>query len=380
MGGLLVMVTRVLVCLLVVSLLPSVASGEVAPSSTVASRAELVAGNAQFALGLYGRVARGGGNAVVSPLSVSIASAMLYAGARGGTEAEIANALGFSLPQSALHVAFADLLSDLHKRVKPWAKLVIASGAWVDRCCVLTPAFADLLSSRYDATTEAVDFGRAPAEAARSINDWVTNVTDGKITSVVNPSMFDEDTRLTMVNAVYFLAAWEHRFAVDATRDESFHLPDDAIVPVPMMHRSCVVPYYDDESVQVLELPYQGGGISMVLVLPRTGVDLALVEERLSPELLSKWLGGLARRGVDVAVPRFETASRINLVPILVDLGMKRAFRPMEADLTGICPRRDLYVGRADHLVTIGITERGTEAAAATVYIVYEDIESEPDD
>jgi len=371
------MVARALACTLAIALLASVASAGDVESAAVDPRAQLVEGNTQFALEFYRRVAQDGGNAVVSPLSVSVASAMLSAGARGSTEAEIARALDFGLPQPELHAAFRDLLSELQSRV---ARLVIAGGVWVDDECAIVPAFSDLLSSDYGATMEAVDFGEAPSEAARSINEWVTRETQGKIPTVVDPSMFSNLTRLTLVSTVYFLAAWEHSFPIGDTQEEPFHHLDGAATDAPMMHRSCWVPYYEDEAVQVIALPYQGSDLSLVVFLPRADSDLVAIEEQLSPDLLSKWIEGLSPRGVEVSVPRFESMCRVDLVPVLTDLGMKRAFLFGEADLTGVCLGRDLFVSGAKHAVTLGITERGTEAAAATVYVITEGVERQPEE
>ncbi len=374
------MLVRVLACILATTLLSSAAWAEVPHSNALRPSVALVEGNTEFAVELYKRVARHHTNAVVSPLSVSTASGMLYAGARGSTSEEIADALNFRLPEVELHPAFGSLLDELKTRVEPWASLVIANGLWVDDECSLLPTYSDVLTHNYGATAKPVDFGGAPVEAAQSINEWVSDETQGKITSLVSPSMFRDLTRVTLVSTVYFLAAWQHGFDANETRDEFFQLVDGSTVPVPMMHRSSVLPYYEDDSVQVLELPYQGSGLSMLVLLPGAHVGLEALEEGLSPESLSEWFGALDRRGVNAAIPRFHSSSRIDLIPILTDLGMNRAFRFGEADLTGICADPQLFVERADHLVTLGLTERGTEAAAATVYVITASSVAEPDE
>lgn len=330
----------------------------------------LRAGNTQFALELYKEIAAEEGNAVASPLSISIASALLYAGSSGETEAEIASALHFRLSQNKLHGEFADLLRELHTRVARWAKLSFANGLWIDDDCSLVPEYSDLLSRRYGAEAQTVDFGGAPLDACAAINGWVSTETHGKITSVVAPEMFTSLTRATLVNTVYFLAAWDHGFAANKTQQEPFHRPDGSTVQTDMMHQRGTPRYYADETVQVLELRYQGSGLSMLVVLPRPDTGLSSLEAQLTAARLSSWVDGLERRGVDTAIPRFEIAWRIDLIPVLKNLGMMRVFESGRADLSGVCADPRLYVDHAAHHVTLGITERGTEAAAATVYVV----------
>ena len=352
-------------------ILPATAFAQSAPSPTAdeSSSDVLVRGNTGFALRFYGLVAREEGNVVVSPLSVSLAAAMLYAGAAGETEAEIESALQFELRAETLHSEFEELQRELHARVSRWAKLSFANGLWVDNDCTLVPEYAELLSMHYGAPAQIVDFGGSPVDACRKINDWVSTETNGKIESVVGPQMFTELTRAALVNTVYFLGAWKHRFSARNTREEPFHRLDGSSVPALTMHRKGRHRYYEDESVQVLELKYQGSGLSMLVVLPAPDVPLATVEDALTPTVLSGWVNDLQEREVEMAIPRFEVEHRVNLIPVLGELGMQSVFTWGAADLTGVCADPELFVEYAHHYVSLGITELGTEAAAATVFV-----------
>ncbi|MBK8233695.1 MAG: serpin family protein [Candidatus Eisenbacteria bacterium] len=308
------------------------------------------------------------GNIVVSPLSVLIATAMLDAAAEGETRTEIATAARFGVPETALHDELRALLDELTTRVNHWAELSLANGLWVDRSCSMAPSYQALLERSYDAIADTLELGAQPDESCARINQFVAERTRGKITSVVDPKTVTEATRLVLANVLYFLGAWEHRFREGDTKTEPFHPEPGKAVSVPMMHKELDTRYHEDDVAQVAMVPYQGSGLAMVLVLPRRSRTLRSVEEGLSPAQVSEWLRGMERRGVDVAIPRFEVSSEVNLIPLLRTQGIKRVFTPGSAELPGVCDDPETFVGLASHYATLGITEGGTEAAAATVY------------
>lgn len=343
------------------------AAGE--PSQPPATGDEqLTRGMTEFALALYGEMAMDGGNTVVSPLSVSIATAMLEAGAAGETRAEIAAATRIGLPEEELHTDLRELLRELTARVNHWAELSFANGVWVDRRCKPSGDYGRLMAECYGAVPGTLRFGKDPEGASAQINGFVSGHTRGRIPSVVSPEMFTDDTRLVLADVVYFLGAWEHRFRRESTKEEPFHPDGRSAVPVPLMYRTMHTRLYQDEAVQVLEMPFQGSGLSMLVVLPASSLKLADIEARLSPALLSTWVQGLARQDVDVAIPRFEVSRRIDLIPLLSRMGMRRSFTELSAELPGLCSDPNVFVDLARHQAVLGISEEGTEAAAATVY------------
>jgi len=350
----------------------------ISPTGRTATPSDLlVQRNTEFAFALYTQIAREDGNIAVSPLSVSVATAMLYAGARGRTEKEIASVARFELPKETLHREFAILLDELNTRVAPWAKLSFANGVWIDDLCRALPDYTALLSDFYGATLESVDFGESSRDACTRINGFISERTQGKIQSIVAPEMFTALTTMVLVNTVYFLAAWDHKFLEADTNQEPFHLLDSSTVSVDMMHRTRTVPYYEDASVQVLEIPYQGSGLSMLLVLPAPHVGLVGLEAQITPSLLSVWVKALVPTDVQMAIPRFEVTRRIDLIPPLMSMGMKDVFDERSANLRGMCDIPRLYAQYAIHHVTLGISEKGTEAAAATVYVATQGEEGE---
>ena len=77
---------------------------------------ELVDGNHTFAFNLFQVLRQKESNLFYSPYSISEAPAMTYAGARGETEEDMAEALHFMLSQGRLHQAFNSLDLQLKQR------------------------------------------------------------------------------------------------------------------------------------------------------------------------------------------------------------------------------------------------------------------------
>lgn len=320
-----------------------------------------------FGLRLYVEAAKQPGNLAFSPLSVSIATAMLQAGAEGGTRSEIAAATGIDLPSAAQHAALADLLKDLHVRVRQWSEYSTANGVWMEGHCKPKPELLDLLSRDYDAQVGHVDFARAPSQAADSINAFVRRGTENNLGDVVSPTDFSALDRMVLVNVVYLLAAWDHRFAVSDTKSDSFRLEEGGERTVQMMHRSMHARYYQDLAFQLIELPYQGD-LAMVIALPRARHLLAEVEAQLSRDVLDQWIGSMRDSQVEVALPRFEVKSHQDLVPLLRSLGVVSAFDLERAEFAPLCGSGQLFLSLARHDAVLGVSEMGTKAAAATVY------------
>ena len=345
--------------------------GSTAPGAEPGDRADhsaqqLIRGNNEFALEFYKQLARQDGNIAISPLSVSIATAMVYAGAAAKTATEIATTAHFELPWEVLHNGFAALVDDLEARAgKGKATLLFANGVWLDSQCVPSSQCRMILSKFYRASVEKVDFEGDPAGASKRINSFISQQTHGKIPSVVAPEMFTEYTSAVLANSVYFLARWQDTFSPRRTGKEPFHLSGGGTVSAQMMHRSGFVRYFGDDSLQIVELPYQRMGLSMLVLLPSPDHNLPDLEAQLTPAVLSGWLEALANTEVNIALPRFQVSRHINLVPVLQSMGIQRAFDALNAELPGWCAG-SVFVNRAEHDVWLEVTEGGTEAAAST--------------
>lgn len=343
------------------------AEGQAGGEADVAALAE---SNRRFALDLYQLLRAEEGNLFYSPYSISAALAMTYAGARGLTEEQMARALHFDLPQEDLHASFAQLAGELRARGEgaegkdgEGFRLNVANALWLQHDFTLLPGYVALMESAYGATPHPVDFG-APEEARQTINDWVAGETEDRITDLIPPGVIDTLTRLVLTNAIYFNAAWAVPFEESLTADGPFTLPDGEEITVPMMRQTELLPYAEGDGYQAVELAYDGGELSMIVLLPEEG-GFESFEGSLDAGLLAEIEAGLARRHVELSMPRFEFDSAFNLSQALAALGMEAAFTDA-ADFSGMTGARDLYVSEVVHKAFVSVDEEGTEAAAAT--------------
>jgi serpin B len=337
---------------------------------------KLTADNGAFALALYQAVRETEGNLFYSPYSISLALAMTYAGARGDTESQMAAALHFGLAQEKLHPAFNALDLSLPRGSETKAeqetkgfRLRIANALWGQTDHQFLPAFLDTLAENYGAGLQLLDF-KADSEAARgTLNQWVSDQTEEKIKDLFPKGSITELTRLVLANAIYFNAAWLHPFEASQTQDGDFHLLDGGKVTAPMMAETEMFGYAAAEGYQAVELPYDGGDFSMVIVLPAEG-QFAQFEQSLDAERLGAVVPSLQTANVHLTLPKFTYSTRLGLKQTLTAMGMKDAFAPGVADLSGMDGSPDLFIMDVLHKAYVKVNEAGTEAAAATGVVV----------
>jgi len=323
-----------------------------------------VRGNTEFALALYQKLRTVEGNLFFSPYSISTALAMTYAGARGDTATQMAQALHFFLDQEQLHPAFASLEARLGETGREGqVQLRVANALWPQKGYPLLEAFLALTKRYYGVEVRAVDYG--DTETARAtINRWVEDNTEHKIKDMIPPGVLNAVTLLVLVNAIYFKGNWASPFDEGLTRDERFWVTPGEAVRVPMMSKTHEYRYGERDGLQVLELAYAGGDLSMVVLLPKEVDGLAEVEERLSVENLGKWTERLWQSEVQVLLPRFEITFPFSLNEVLISMGMVDAFG--DADFSGMDGSKVLYISAVLHKAFVAVNEEGTEAAAAT--------------
>jgi serpin B len=299
---------------------------------------------------------------------------MTSAGARGETASQMAKALHFTLPQERLHPAAAELIRRMTVPPvtggKATYQLLVANALWGQKGYGFLPEFLNLAKTHYGAGLNEADFVGAPEEARQKINAWVEDKTNKKIQDLITPGVLNELTRLVLVNAVYFKGDWVSKFDKARTRDEPFVLITGQNVNAPMMSQTGKFGYAEVEDAQLLEMPYVGGVLSMVIVLPKKADGLPTLEQQLTSETLAEWLGKVHKTEVRVAVPRFKMTCQFSLNQALMALGMVDAFTPDRADFSGMNGRRDLYISAALHKAFVDVNEEGTEAAAATGVVV----------
>ncbi len=337
-------------------------------AANTASTNSLVEGNTRFACDLYARLKTSPGNLFFSPYSISTCLAMAYAGARGSTEAQMAQVLHF--PGGTLQSSFAGLQAQLQNAQKQKGiELDIANGLWSQQDHPFLPEFLNVARQEYGATLNMVDFGRRAESATREINNWVAQKTRNKIQNIIAPGAINGSTRLVLANAIYFKGAWAVPFQKSATRPQLFHLSAGHRVNAPFMTHVDTVKYFENGDLQGVGLPYAGEELSMLILLPREADGCSRLENSLQPPLLETWLTQMQKQKVQLIIPRFKLESGFSLQGVLANMGMPEAFSA-KADFSGIDGARDLFISSVAHKAWVDVNEEGTEAAAATTAIM----------
>jgi len=345
------------------------------PDVTASELTELVDGNTAFAFDLYQALSEEEGNLFYSPYSISVALAMTYAGARNETEQQMADTLHFTLPQERLHPALNSLDLKLASRGEgaegkdeEGFRLNIANSIWGQEDYEFLNEFLDVLAENYGAGLRLLDFINAPESSRITINNWVSDRTEGRIEDLIPQGAIDALTRLVLTNAIYFNAAWLNPFSEDMTGDGTFHLLDGSEVTVPMMTQTESFGYSEGEGYQAVELPYDGRELSMVILLPNNG-EFDDFEGTLDADIVDAITNDLKYRKVQLTMPKFEFESEFSLVNTLAAMGMPVAFSGA-ADFSGMTGARDLFISDILHKAFVSVDEAGTEAAAATAVIM----------
>ena len=322
-----------------------------------------------FALDLYSLLqsqAGGSGNTVFSPMSISAALAMAYAGANGQTATQMASVLHFAGDSDTVAQEFGTLLSDLNSAGQGGNyTLSVADALWGQQGMQILTPFLQTMQADFSGDLKQVDFKDNPAGAVQTINSWVSQQTAGLIQNLLSPSDVTQLTRLVLTNAVYFSGTWATAFNVDATQNAPFTLDSGDQVQVPIMHSTSDYGYMDSDGFQVLDLPYSGGRLSMDVILPNQGYSAAGLNVSQLPANLTSWFGGLQNQQVIVSLPKFDISAQFELGDQLQSLGMDDAFSN-RADFSGITDPAALQITGVVHQATISVGEKGTVAAAAT--------------
>jgi serpin B len=346
------------------------------PNASEAETAQQVSGNSAFAFDLYQNLRDGrDGNLFYSPYSISVALAMTHAGARGETEQQIAETLQFSLTPDRLHSVFNGLDLELAQRgegaggkEEEGFRLNIINALWGQDGYTFLSDFLDILAEQYGAGVRLVDFTSAPEKARETINDWVSDQTEDRVEALIPEGAIDTWTRLVLVNAIYFDAAWLHPFEAGSTYQGPFHLLDGNEVAVPMMGQEESFAYAEGAEYQAVELLYEGQELSMVILLPQLD-QFDAFEGSLSAGQVSGILGDLHPEDVHLTMPRFTFDSSFELAQTLSDMGMPDAFLYQVADFSGMDGSRELFIGEVLHKAFVSVDEAGTEAAAASAVV-----------
>jgi serpin B len=312
-----------------------------------------------FELLAQARQKAAGMNVFLSPAGLAFALSMVQNGAKGETLQQMAATLQVKdIAQVDLNTANKALLDRLTS-LDPKLKLEIANGLWTDKNAVIEPEFAAVNKSAFNAEVFSADF-KDPA-FVKTINDWVSDHTDGKIPQMMQGPL-DPMLRLIVLDAIYFKGAWLDPFDRGRTRDLPFTLAGGLAVQHPRMVRSGEFSYCEDDAFQAVELPYAGGEVSMDVFLPKGSLDEFL--RTFTAENFEQWTGRMESRRGTLELPRFKLQNEYDLKGVLAAMGMPLAFT-RQANFSGISQER-LYISWVKQKTYVDVNEEGTVAAAAT--------------
>jgi serpin B len=342
-----------------------------APSYEKIDVTKVAEDNSAFAFDLYSMLRGAEGNLFLSPYSISTALAMTYAGARGQTQQEMETVLHFSLGQERLHRPCSELQRQINSiKNEGHLDLSVANSLWCQEGYPFLESYLDLTERHYGAGLHFVHFAEQTEAARRAINAWVEDETEEKIKNLIKQGVLDHSTALVLCNAVYFRGDWARQFDVERTREADFYLSSDRTVKVPMMTQTSELKFKRFEGFSALELPYEGGDLSMIVLLPDAVDGLMELEDNLTEANVSKWIKELDQSEpstIHLEIPRFKTTGEFELAEILAKMGMPSAFGA--ADFSGMTSRGDLHISNVIHKAFIDVSEQGTEAAAATAVV-----------
>jgi len=335
-----------------------------APST--AHVADLAAANNDFGLRLLQEVyAAEPDNTVVSPWSLQVVLAQVYAGARGDAKTAIGGTFGWTLADADLHEAFdaTDLAVQAHNdaAAEPPVAVTSTNQIFVTTGYPLGAPWLDTLSEFYGTGVQTMDFAADPAGVAGDINDWIAARTGDRIKDLITEGTVS-DNRMLLVNAIYFKVSWFVPFAEENTTDKPFTLVDGSEVSVPMMSGSVNVHGAEGPGYFVADLPYSDDGLVMTLVIPDAGSFPTTVDTLAWADIQTTIDGEAICEECPVQLPKFEVKSRPPVFDTLTAMGMAPAFG---GDYTDISP--ELTLTNVEQAGFVAVNEIGTEAAAATV-------------
>jgi serine protease inhibitor len=335
--------------------------------------------NNAHAIDMYSWCAKQDANVICSPYSAYEALGMVYAGARGKTAYEMAKGLYLPDVSEVVGREFADLSKRLSFEIpEVGSELLVANALWGQKGFKFKNDYLDHISSDYLGEFRVVDFANELETARVEINTWAEEKTRGKIPTLLEQNDLTPAARLVLTNTLYLKARWKEQFKAKLTTDEPFYLDKNDYVRVPMMQITERYSYFENDLVQILEMPYYDCDLAMDIILPWEVSALPELEASISADLLHEWFEEFEEKRVEVSIPKFKFKMRSNLVRFLQSRGVERAFDG-RADLSGIASG-DLFISNVIHESCIEVDEEGTTAAGATAIVITLGIHVPPPD
>ncbi len=335
------------------------------PRELTSAEKSLVESDNKFGLKLFREICaeEKESNVFISPLSVSMALGMTYNGANGETQEAMQNALELSgLSLEEVNQSYKSLI-ELLTGLDPKVRFDIANSIWYRQGWNFEQDFLNLCKEYFDALVTGLDFGSS--DAAKTINAWVDQSTNGKINKIVDDSIGDAFV-MFLINAIYFNGTWTYQFDPDLTKDDKFILPDGTKKPCKMMSQQGDFRYLFNSVFQAVDLPYGDGEFSMTVFLPCPEADINSLIAEFTQENWDEWVSSFSEQSLQLFLPRFKLECEFGLNQVLKSMGMDIAFDPNRADFTRMFKPGGIWIDAVKHKTFVEVNEEGTEAAAVT--------------
>lgn len=314
----------------------------------------------KFTFKLYEKLHSGNcnDNVFFSGFSIHSALGMVYEGSKGLSAKELEKSLFIDPENKNRLTILKSLMENLNSEEKN--KLLVANALWIQKDFKVLDKYLEVIQKYYSGEARNLDFINEAEKSRKVINGWVEDKTNDKIKNLIPEGFLDNSIRLVLTNAIYFKGLWFQKFDSNLTKDEDFRTEDGKIIRTPLMRiLGKEFKYGEDDNFKILELPYEGENISMILVLPKNGSTY------LDYETFKNLKEKLKLQRVEIYIPKFKMEKKYFLTSMLKDMGISLPFKD-EADLSGISGKKDLKISDVIHQAFVQVDEEGTEAAAAT--------------
>ncbi len=331
---------------------------------------EQVKNNNNFTFDLFNYVDNND-NVFLSPFSVSTALAMTYEGAENKTRNEMSKVLYFPQSNEKVNKSFSEIIKKTQiTNNKKQYTFNIANSLWAQQDFEFLHSYFETIKRYYAAPIQMVDYkDNVNREKVRlGINKWVESKTNDKIKGLISENDLDNETKLVLVNAVYFLSEWKKAFKKEATKEDEF-LTFSGKTTKEFMHTGTKMKYFGDEKFKVLEIPYKNNKASMIILMPNEIQDFNEFKKGLNADFYNSVKNKLRYENISLYLPKFKIEFKQDLAKTLSNAGMKRAFSS-RADFGAMVCKKNIRIDKIIHQTFIDVDEVGTEAAAATAVVM----------
>jgi len=331
------------------------------PIDLTVKQAERLNADNNFSFKIFKEVsALNGDNTFFSPLSLNLALGMLYNGASGETRIEMAEVLGMADFTDTEINEYYQKISQALLNIDSLTEISIANSIWYRDGFPVKQPFIDINQEYFDAEVQALDFNKS--DAANIINNWCTEKTKDKIKEII-AAPIPGNVMMYLINALYFKSNWLKPFNKALTKQEDFTKANGQKIKVNMMeHTTITMPYYADQYLKCVEMPYGNQAFSMVAILPVNDMSIDQLVEYLDNDKWQNVVSNLREQRIQLKLPRFKIECDIPLNKPVMNVGMQRIFQGGFANISDI----DLFVSEIKQKTFVEVNEEGTEAAAVT--------------